>query len=213
MAEKVTIPKFFEQLSADDQAQYKELQERFSSKQCRNNRNQRVSVFSEILNLVRDFCERGNGNDSIRCLVCGYCTMPGGFAVNIRQLRILVDKCKSSINGSLQRMGATITPMRNEFSDMLQQKIPQLKATFTEMREWSVRQMTASTPQPMMPKWEIPIMAPPVKSVVMPTPPPAMPTDFDPYLSDGFQSQISEHGDPFCLTPKFLGDECGFDDW
>lgn len=208
MSEKVTTPKFFEQLSADDQTTYKELQEKFSSKQCRNNRNHRVSVFSEILNMVKDFCERGDANDSIRCLVCGYCTMPGGFAVNIRQMRILVDKCKSSINGSLQRMGAAITPMRNELAEMLQQKIPQLKSTFTEMREWSVRQLSATTPQPTLPKWDMPTIPTAARCQVMPTPPPAMPTEFDPYLPDTYQTEISEEGDPFCLTPDFLG---GFD--
>lgn len=207
MSEK-GIPKFFELLTAEDQQRYKELQEMFSSKQCRNNRNQRLSVFSEILKTVREFCEKGDANDSVRCMVCGYCTLPGGMAVNIRQLRVLVDKCKSSINGSLQRMGAVITPMKNEFAEMLQDKIPSLRSTFSELREWSIRQMSAATPQPSLPKWNIKL-EPASMHTTMPTPAPSLSQQFVPD-----SCQIYEGGDdPFCLTPKFLDDDLFGMDW
>ncbi|OHT10125.1 hypothetical protein TRFO_20648 [Tritrichomonas foetus] len=139
-------PKYFEMLSSDDQKSFLELQSRLSSKKLRNNRGQRLSKFSEILHSIQSFVCKGDENDSIRALVCGVAWLPRGIAINTRQLSILIDKCKSSINGSLQRMGYIPVQTKGDQTSELVEKIPFLKNNFPELREWTVRQLAVSTP-------------------------------------------------------------------
>ena len=143
-------PRYFEQLSSNDQKSYRFLQSQFLSKSCRNNRNQRVEKFNEILSLIKNFCIQSQNpeNDNIRCMVCGLYWLPqGSLAINIRQLHILIDKCKSSINGSLQRMGYHMVTNQTEALRNLSHCLPQIQ-NYQEIREWSVREIGVQTPQP-----------------------------------------------------------------
>lgn len=143
------MPKYFDQLSSEDQKSYLELHSYLSSKECRNNRGQRLNKFSEILNSIHCFCIKNDENDVKRCMVCGvFWLPPKGLAINIRQLHILLDKCKSSINGSLQRMGYNPLPPKNELVQQLIEYIPSLKNNFPELREWTIRTQSVMTPQP-----------------------------------------------------------------
>lgn len=149
MASDKQLPKYFNLLSAEDQKQYLELQSYLSSKECRNNRGRRLTKFSEILNSIHQFCIKNDENDVLRCMVCGVCWLPPkGIAINIRQLHVLLDKCKSSINGSLQRMGYNPLPPKNDLVNKLIEFIPNLKNNFSELREWTIRTLTILTPQP-----------------------------------------------------------------
>ena len=139
-------PKYFELLSSEDQKEYFELQSYLSSKKCRNNRGFRLTKFSEMLQAIQRFCYKNQENSDIRCLVCGVCWLQKGIAINTRQLHLLIDKCKSSINGSLQRMGYLPIQSKNDKSDELVQKIPRLKSNFNDLREWTIRQLSVSTP-------------------------------------------------------------------
>ena len=141
-------PKYIEMLTPADVSQYNALRATLSSKVCRYNRGTRVKTFQEMLNAIKTFCCRGDENDWKRCLVCGVCWLPNGIAVNNRQFSLLIDKCKSSINGSLQRMGYGTVQSRQESTKMLCEAIPYLSGKFFELREWSVRQFNAFTPQP-----------------------------------------------------------------
>ena len=150
-------PRYFQQLSSQDKEAYKYLQSQFSSKLCRNNRNQRVEKFNEILHLVKHFCIQPQNpeNDNIRCLVCGLYWLPqGSLAINIRQLHILIDKCKSSINGSLQRIGYRMITNQSEALKSLAHFLPQIN-NYQEIREWSVREFGVQTPQPELSPTEI----------------------------------------------------------
>lgn len=142
-------PKFFDQLSYEDQKSYLDLHSYLSSKECRNNRGQRLNKFSEILTTIHNFCIKNDENDVKRCMVCGvFWLPPKGIAINIRQLHILLDKCKSSINGSLQRMGYNPLPPKNEYFNQLCEYIPSIKNNFAESREWTIRTLSVLTPQP-----------------------------------------------------------------
>lgn len=153
-------PKFFDMLDSSDQERYNELRATLSSQMCRNRRGKRIETFAEMLSAIRRFCVRNDENDWKRCLVCGVCWLPSGIAINNRQLSILIDKCKSSINGSLQKMGYTALQSRNESSESLRQAIPILKDNFNELREWTVRLFVAATPQPHLPPYSVSTMHP-----------------------------------------------------
>lgn len=152
-------PQFLDLLSGDDIEGYNNLKEQLSSPHCRNQRNKRLENFSEMLNTIKAYAVRGDENDWKRCLVCGVVWLTSGIAINTRQLRILINKCKSSINGSLHRMGYSTVMSRGDTSSQLVDMIPILRNNFSELRQWTVRQTNVSTPQPMIARYQ-PMVAP-----------------------------------------------------
>lgn len=148
-------PKFYNLLTDPDKAAYTRLRSALSSHVCRNRRGKRLETFAEMLAAIQTFCIRGEQDDWKRCLVCGVCWLSSGIAVNTRQLSLLIDKCKSSINGSLQKLGYSTIQSKNDSSTALTDFIPVLKNNFSELREWSVRMFVAATPQPNLPVYNV----------------------------------------------------------
>ncbi|OHS93028.1 potassium/sodium hyperpolarization-activated cyclic nucleotide-gated channel 1 [Tritrichomonas foetus] len=148
-------PKFYSLLSDEDKAKYTKLRSTLSSHAMRNRRGKRVETFAEMLSAVQSFCIRGDADDWKRCVVCGVCWLSNGIAINNRQLGLLIDKCKSSINGSLQKMGYSTIQNRSDSNRPLIDAIPFLKNNFAELREWTVRYFQAATPQPNLPLYNV----------------------------------------------------------
>lgn len=132
-------PKFFELLSKEDKEKYRQIQATLSSGQCRNCRNRSTPNFSDMLNTLKEFCVQGDNDDWKRCIVCGLIWSPQCLAVNNRQLFILMGKCKSSINGSLQKIGYTAVQSKEEAKKFICQSIPFLRNNYTDQREWTLR--------------------------------------------------------------------------
>ncbi|KAH0786474.1 potassium/sodium hyperpolarization-activated cyclic nucleotide-gated channel 1 [Histomonas meleagridis] len=142
-------PAFFDLLSKEDQASYTQLRLELTSSNTKFKRYQRIKSLQDALAMIRNFCIRGDNGDSCRCLVCGVCWMGWDIAINTRQLRLLVNKCKSSINGSLAKMGYSTAPIKGDASAPFLEAIPILKGNFTEQRMWTVRRKLVSSPIPM----------------------------------------------------------------
>ena len=162
---KLVKPKYIELLSQADVVRYNSLRQTLSSNLCRYNRGNRLSTFQEMLTAIKTFCIHNDEDDWKRCLVCGICWLPQGIAVNNRQFSLLIDKCKSSINGSFQRMGYGTIQSRQDSQKLLTSAIPYLNGKYTEVREWSVRQFAAVTPQPHLPLLPNRIIAPKLSPV------------------------------------------------
>jgi hypothetical protein len=214
-------PHFFNLLSACDQDRYNALRAALSSSDCRNNRNQRLDKFQEMLSVIREFCEHSHEDRAARYLVCGVCHLGEGIAINIRQLRLLLNKCKSSINGSFQRMGWIGLPLKDGTLDEFLSKIPFLRTNFGELREWSVRGYRPFSPQAQkfsqIPGCVVaasvaasasasasPWTAP--QEPAIPTPPPSLgEVGSIPPQSHAFYNPWNDDGDdPFCLKPTFF---------
>ncbi|KAK8876333.1 hypothetical protein M9Y10_006531 [Tritrichomonas musculus] len=134
-----SIPKFYNLLSDADKLAYFAMQTQFTIALSRNQRNKRISMFNQILSIIQRFCIKKDKNDWIRCFVCGVMWLPEGIAINNQQLRILISKCKSSINGSLVRIGYTNNLGRAETSAALVKAVPLLKDNTSELRQWTLR--------------------------------------------------------------------------
>ena len=132
-------PQYWELLSEEDKNGFMEMQQEFSSGVLKRVRNSRAETFDEILEVIKKYCVKNDENDWKRYLVCGVCWMDSAIAINTRQLRILVCKCKSSINGSLQKMGYSTNMAHSESWKILFPKIPLLKDHFPELRKWTIR--------------------------------------------------------------------------
>jgi hypothetical protein len=132
-------PQYWELLTEADQTTYRQLKHDFTMGNVKRVRNNRLETFEGVLDAIRHFAERGDNNDWRRFLVCGVCWMENAIAINTRQLRLLVAKCKSSINGSLQKMGYTTNMSHSESWKILFPHIPLLKDHFAELRQWTIR--------------------------------------------------------------------------
>lgn len=134
-------PKFLELLSKEDWDEYENLQRLVGSPNNRYNRNRRYTVLTDIFERIRVFCERNDQDDWKRCLACGICWLEDGLiAINTNQLKVLISKCKSSINGALDIMGYETLPQKAEQYKLLKNKIPILIRNFGEIRHWTIRQ-------------------------------------------------------------------------
>ena len=198
-------PRYYEDLlSPKDKNEYDLLQETFHSKNCRNNRNQRLQKFSEMLSSIQSYCLQplDESNNWKRCLVCGVAWIKSGLAVNIRQLTILLDKCKSSINGSLQRANYRVI---NGCTEELSEAIPIMKGNFNELREWTVRELSTSTPQPIIPTLNQSV---PLKMATSPSPEIPNTNMFEFSGRDLTPSEDEFFQDPLALVPQFIANEC-----
>ena len=133
------IPRFWWTLSEQDKYQYQCLQLALSVGVNKNQRNQRLSSFKKCIDAVKSFAIRGDCNDAVRCYVCGIIWINDAIAVNTHYLKHLIGKCKSSINGSLQKMGYNNNMSRSESANTILQMFPSLKESGDEIRKWSVR--------------------------------------------------------------------------
>jgi hypothetical protein len=145
-----SLPKYFSLLSEADQARYLELKTIVKSNQCPIRRGHRLESFKDDISSIREFCLRYDGDDWKRCAACGICWLPIGVAINNHQLSILLEKCKSSINGCLQKIGYSAMQSRTDSSGPLSDALPVLKDNLTEQREWTVR-LFGSFPAPPPP--------------------------------------------------------------
>jgi hypothetical protein len=134
------LPHYWERLSEDDQRQYIQLRHELSSPIYSNQRGRSCAQFGSILDMVKSYVVRGNKADVTRALVCGICWLKGSIAVNVQQLQLLTSKCKSSINGSLCKLGYGAAPPRDRTARMLIATFPWMKDSHSEFRSWTIRQ-------------------------------------------------------------------------
>ena len=134
-----SLPNFFHLLSDFDKIQYSYLRMNLSTPLNKTQRNKRVETFADSLSAIQAFCVRGDQDDWKRCLVCGVAWLGDNVAINTRQLRLLIFKCKSSINGSLLKMGFNVTAGRTETAHEIVQQFPIIRDNTSEIRQWTIR--------------------------------------------------------------------------
>lgn len=156
------MPKFWGILSDSDRALYGLMRVTMASPNHKNQRNRRIETFSDSLAIIKGFSMRGDDHDWRRCLVCGVAWLPEGLAINTHQLRLLVFKCKSSINGSLQKMGYASSLGRTETTNAMIRAFPALKNNTSELRQWTVRvhENESRLPSPYSPPCVKPLPTP-----------------------------------------------------
>ena len=132
-------PKHFELLDEADKVKYKKLQAYFiahsmSAKNCGN------SAFQDSLIKIHAFCVRNDEDDWKRSVVCGICWFRNSILLSVQQLQKLLGKSKSSINGSLHKLGYMSCGPRVTTSDVVSE-IPFFNTCIEELRRWTWRRM------------------------------------------------------------------------
>lgn len=114
----------------------------------KNRRNKSTELFGDVIDSIKRYVMRGDADEWKRAFVCGICWIQDTVAINTRHLRLLVVKCKSSINNYFKNMNYGTVPATSEAGTALAKYFPFLKDNYQEMRQWSVRKKMSMTPQP-----------------------------------------------------------------
>lgn len=133
------FPQYWNILSDSDKNGYISLRNEINVLNTKRIFRDRTGTFTKILQLIQKYAERKDEDDWKRFLVCGICWVDNGIAVNIRQLKILISKCKSSINGSLQKLGYLPSQLHVNTKLILFPLIPFLSKNYNELRQWTIR--------------------------------------------------------------------------
>ena len=137
--DRSSLPYFWELLSTDDQEMYSKISNALGAPTLKNKRNTKINDFSDALEAIEIYQNHDKSDKWRRCLVSGLVLFDGGIAVNIKQFRKLVRKCKTSINTSLKGMGYTIISGKATECEELLEAIPCLRGNTAELRQWTVR--------------------------------------------------------------------------
>ena len=148
MQQQEKIPQYWDRLSPADQQVYTQIQHDFSSANTENRKYKSTKVFCDFITTLKGFVMQGDDNDKNRALVCGIYWFGNTIAINTRQMMTLISKCKSSINGSFQALGYGTIPTGANSAMALIRLFPHLANNFSELRQWTVRQLLAQTPAP-----------------------------------------------------------------
>jgi hypothetical protein len=138
-------PDHWNLLSSDDAQAYIQLSMTFHASSPKSGKGERVDTFPERLTKIRAFVERDEKDSWKRSLVCGVFFLPDGFALHIRQLQLLMGKCKSSINGSLHQMGYSAHPQFQRLDNSCFSKVPD-RHMIGELKNWTVRKKIENKP-------------------------------------------------------------------
>jgi hypothetical protein len=198
-------PMFFSLLDADDQRRYLDMRSVLRNSEKRYKRNKRIESLQDALDMIQEFCVRHLPDDWKRSLVCGVCWLGSDIAVNTRQLQLLINKCKSSINGALSKMGYGAAPVKSTTMYSLLSYLPYLQGNFVEQRQWTVRRKVSMSPVPTRHFYPTPIILP-LSETAFETP--------EPLIDDFKVFGIPELGKDLAVEPeedstyKFISDPC-----
>ena len=154
-------PQYWEIQTESDRIQYRGLQAKFHEMVGKSRKGERLDLFTDRFAKIKAFVQRGDDNDWRRSLLCGVFFLNGAMAINIQQLRKLLGKCKSSINGSLQRLGYIVQTQSHEVEKEMLSMIPAPARDISELKKWTIRKYTPPTQEApeQKPKFVIPIPA------------------------------------------------------
>jgi hypothetical protein len=133
------LPSYWALLDETDKLAYTTMRQGLSSSACKHRRHHATEINKDILATIHGFVMRNDNENWKRALVCGICWLPDAIAINTRQLRLLLSKCKSSINSMFQSLGFTAVPTTTDYGSALAAAFPLIKDNFAELRQWTIR--------------------------------------------------------------------------
>ena len=134
-------PCHWQLLSQRDLEEYAILRKSLNDDVGKSRKGERLESFLNRMTRIRHFVERGDGNDWKRSLVCGVLFLSNSIAINIQQFRLLVGRCKSSINGSLQQLGYCALPQGRDLSHEFLCRMPYFQKDSGELKKWTIREL------------------------------------------------------------------------
>ncbi|OHS99603.1 hypothetical protein TRFO_33891 [Tritrichomonas foetus] len=144
-----SIPPNWKLLSPQDMKSYQELQSEFHKDVGKSRKGERLDTFLDKLNKIKMFIEKGDENDWKRSIVCGVFFLDSALAIQIQQLRMLLGRCKSSINGSLQALGYSAQSNIQSLEQKFLKMIPMQFRDASDLKKWTIRKNINETKNEM----------------------------------------------------------------
>lgn len=140
---KSYIPQFYYLLDDNDKQQYTTIRK----SQKEGQKKTEMTFVKDIKNLKK-FIIRGKEDDWKRGIVCGIYWLPQnkGIAVNIQQLKIILNKSKSSLNTSLSKIGLDVVLTRGKAISLVLDTFPILNNHPSEVKRWTIRKLADLSP-------------------------------------------------------------------
>ena len=135
---------YLKYLSENDLKGYNELKDRFHKEVANAKRGEKVDMFNKRLKIIKDYVVKNDEDDWKRSFATGVIFLDNYIAINIKQLILLMGKCKSSINGSLHQLGYIARPASKETDENLINSIPIFSKERRELKKWTIRQKKSS---------------------------------------------------------------------
>jgi hypothetical protein len=132
-------------LSLSDQAEFIRLMSHFACSDERNRRNLGLSTFVKHLGMIHSFVCRGDSFDALRGAVCGIEFGQQSFLINTRQLKKLMCRSKSCMNGCFQRLGYAVCRPARDLGALFAQVFSRRAAQVFSSRQWCVRRAGESS--------------------------------------------------------------------
>jgi hypothetical protein len=133
-------------LSEDDRAEYFRLRASFEQNPKMSSKDRRVIAFPRELQAVLSYLERSSENKEARCIVTGLCFVGAVVCINTRQLKRLLNRCKSSINGSFQQLGYVAVRTKSKARSCAVAALPALERDQSLLRQWTCRVISDAAP-------------------------------------------------------------------
>jgi hypothetical protein len=105
----------------------------------KSKKGERLDDFTDRIEKVHLFIDREPFESWKRSLVCGIFFLSDALALNIQHFRILIGKCKSSINGSLQQLGYHAQFPVDLLEQQLLARLPLNFRASGDLKKWTFR--------------------------------------------------------------------------
>ena len=139
-------------LSQADSNDLIKLKNTIANSKLKHNRNKSITTFSNLLELIRQFCCRSDGEDWKRFLACGICFINDDIiAVSSAQIKNVLGYTKSNINRLLNESGYKSVEKTYQHQELLFSKIPYLKNQAFQAKQWSIRQKESTNHSIILP--------------------------------------------------------------
>jgi hypothetical protein len=136
--ESISITRSWMALPAQDKCRYSQLREVFLHRSLRDKPDTGALFESEIQS-VRQFVDYSPIGREDRAIIAGLAMSADLVAVNTRQLKNLIGRCKSSINAGFHRLGFAPIRAKPQVRERVLAALPLLRQDPASLRRWTVR--------------------------------------------------------------------------
>jgi hypothetical protein len=133
---------FWQELSDEDQQAFLALYQSLRRECAITSKDRRAITFHRELISVVKFLERSPDGIRSRALVAGVCFAGPVVLMDTRMLKMLLGRCKSSINGCFQNLGFTALRSKSKARLCVTTMLPTLQRHPDCLRQWTARHMS-----------------------------------------------------------------------
>jgi hypothetical protein len=132
-------PAHWSSLCQDDKTEFLRLRHHFHQTQKGSVKDKRLISFAHEMTSILQFLDRSDAGFEQRSILTGIAFAGPFICVNTRQLKDLLGRCKSSINGSFQQLGYVAVRTKSKARTCVLSMLPGLVNEPNVLRQWTVR--------------------------------------------------------------------------